>query len=146
MSVLEINEDKSVTLVHNYAVHGGELNEHIKYLLYLLLSFNIVLIIADNADGNFIQSANESELFKEKNINMTVIGCGTEYKNFDVNLRILGPFGSKDPVFLGPPTVFTTSENVPAVPDEVCNQNNIKLQLGFKSAPDATVPHPSACE
>ena len=73
ISLLEINSDDSVTLVHSYSVHGGELNEHIKYFLYLLLSFNIVLIIADNADGNFIQSCNESELFKEKNIKIDFI-------------------------------------------------------------------------
>jgi hypothetical protein len=73
MSVLEINQDQSVTLVHSYAMHGGELNEHIRYLLYLILSFNIILIIADNADGNFIQSANESEIFREKNIKLGFI-------------------------------------------------------------------------
>ncbi len=73
MSVLEKNDDDSVTLVHSYSVHGGELNEHIKYLLYLLLSFNIILVIADNADGNFIQSANESEIFRERNIKLGFI-------------------------------------------------------------------------
>lgn len=86
------------------------------------------------SDYNFFTLLMEN-YFKEKNINMKVVGCGTEYKNFDVNLRILGPFGSKDPVFLGPPTIFTTSENVPPVSDETCRQNNIKLQLGFTKGP-----------
>lgn len=71
MSILEINEDNnSVTLVHSYAVAGGQLNNHIRYFLYLLLSFNIVMVIADNADGNFIQAANESEIFKSKNVKL----------------------------------------------------------------------------
>jgi hypothetical protein len=71
MSILEINEDdNSLTLVHNYAVAGGQLTDHIRYFLYLLLSFNIVMIVADNADGNFIQAANESEIFTSRNIRL----------------------------------------------------------------------------
>ncbi len=73
MSLLEINENDSITLVHNYAVAGGQLNDHIRYFLYLLLSFNIILIISDSADGNFLQAANESEIFKNKNIKLGII-------------------------------------------------------------------------
>jgi hypothetical protein len=81
IKVLEKNDDDSVTLVHCYDVHGGTLNEHIQYFLYLLLSFNVVLIIADNADGNFIQSCNESEIFKEKNIKLGFIDYDGELQN-----------------------------------------------------------------
>jgi len=68
--ILEINKNDTISVVHNYAVAGGDLVDHIRYFLYLLMSFNIVLIIADNADGNFIQAANESSIFKERNINL----------------------------------------------------------------------------
>jgi hypothetical protein len=85
MSVLEKNEDGSVNLVHGYAVHGGELNEHIKYLMYLLKSFNIVLIIADSADGNLIQSANESQIFIDEKIKLGVIDYDGSLEGEDYN-------------------------------------------------------------
>lgn len=69
MAVGEINEETdSVTLVHNYAVAGGELKNHIKYLFYLLKAFNIEMMVVDNSDGNFIKSANESSLFQDNNL------------------------------------------------------------------------------
>ncbi len=84
MAVAEMNDsnmaEPSFTLVHNYAVAGGELKEHIRYFLYLLKSFNIHYIIADNADGNFIQSANESELFKSEKMEIKFI-------DYDGNLK-----------------------------------------------------------
>jgi hypothetical protein len=77
MAVGEVNDEDitnpSFTLVHNYAVAGGELKDHIRYLYYLLKSFNICYIIADNADGNFIKSANESDLFKQQKIEIKFI-------------------------------------------------------------------------
>lgn len=74
MCVVELNEDNdNFTVVHNYGVAGGELKDHIKYFYYLLKAFNIVLIVPDNADGNFIQSANESNLFTKNNLNIKYI-------------------------------------------------------------------------
>lgn len=73
-AVLEINEDnETATLVHNYAKAGVELRKHIEYFYYLLTNFNIVLIIPDNADGSFILSANESALFKSKDLKIDFI-------------------------------------------------------------------------
>ncbi len=63
-------------------------------------------------------------------LEVQVIGCGPEYLG-EPTLRVLGPFGCNQPVRMGAPTVFTTSENNPPLPDEICRQNNIKLQLGF---------------
>lgn len=85
MCVLEINDDGGATVVHNYAVAGGELNNHILYFAYLLMSFNIVMIVADNADGNFIKAANESEILKSRNMNIGFIDydgdlVGQEYE------------------------------------------------------------------
>lgn len=74
MAVLEINEENNtVTLVHNYGMAGVELKKHIEYFYYLLTNFNIVLVISDNADGNFIQSANESALFQNNKFKLDFI-------------------------------------------------------------------------
>ena len=72
MSVLELDEDKGneSTLVHAYAVAGGDLKDHIKYLYYLMTSFKIELLIIDNAGYQFIDSANESELFRDARIDL----------------------------------------------------------------------------
>ncbi len=64
------------------------------------------------------------------NNEVRVIGCGPEYLGTP-SLRVLGPFGCNQPVRTGVPTVFTTSENNPPLPEEMCRQNNIQLQLGF---------------
>lgn len=69
MAVTELDgETKESTLVHNYAVAGGDLKDHIKYLFYLLSSFDFKMIIIDNAGYQFIDAANESELFKNNNV------------------------------------------------------------------------------
>ena len=71
MSVFELDEErKQGTLVHGYAVAGGNLKAHIGYLHYLMTNFNIVMICIDNAGYQFIDSARESELFKKSNINL----------------------------------------------------------------------------
>jgi hypothetical protein len=62
MSVMEINhETKTSTLVHSYAVAGGDLKNHIKYLSYLLSAFDMEMIVIDSAGYQFIDSYNESE-------------------------------------------------------------------------------------
>ena len=78
MSVLELDEDRSTfsTLVHGYAVAGGDLKNHIKYLYYLVTNFKFSMIIIDNAGYQSIDSANESELFQSSRI---------EIKFFDFN-------------------------------------------------------------
>lgn len=72
MSILELDEENKIsTLVHGYAVAGGDLKNHIKYLYYILSSFNIVMICIDNAGFGFIDSANESEIFRKNKIKLT---------------------------------------------------------------------------
>jgi hypothetical protein len=67
MSVFEVDDEMNVPiLVHNYAVAGGNLKDHIKYFYYLWTHFNIQFIILDNAGGGqFIQAVNLSEYFKQ---------------------------------------------------------------------------------
>jgi hypothetical protein len=67
-------------------------------------------------------------------IGCKVVGCGTDYKGADIHLRVMGPFGCKESIIGGVPTVFTTSENIPVLPADICEKNNIKLQLGFSCA------------
>ena len=68
MAVMELDEDsKTSTLVHNYAVAGGDLKDHIKYFDYLTDSFGAEMIIIDNAGYTFIDSCNQSDLFVKKN-------------------------------------------------------------------------------
>jgi hypothetical protein len=74
MAVMEIDDEtKHATLVHNYAVHGGNLKDHIAYFYYLVTHFNIVFLISDNADGNFIENANETTRFTDNNLNFKAL-------------------------------------------------------------------------
>ena len=72
IQVLKVNAEKQInTLVHSYALSGSSLKDHIKYFLYLLQNFNIVSICMDyNGGVQFMNSCNESELFKDAKINL----------------------------------------------------------------------------
>jgi len=72
IQVLKINKEKQIcTLVHSYALSGTALKEHIKYFLYILNNFNVVAVCMDyNGGVQFMNSCNESELFKSANINL----------------------------------------------------------------------------
>lgn len=63
--------------------------------------------------------------------NKKVIGCGPEYKGTDINIRIMGPFGCKEQLLEGIPTIFTTSENIGPLSDQEISANFIQLQLGY---------------
>lgn len=78
MAVLELIEDeKKFILVHNYAVAGGDLKDHHKYLYYILTNFNIVLAVCDNAGFRELLSANDSVNFTKNNIKLQAL------ENFD---------------------------------------------------------------
>ena len=66
MAILEVDEENETgVLVHNYAVAGGDLKDHIDYMQYVMEAFNIVLICIDNAGFQFIDSCNETGRFKK---------------------------------------------------------------------------------
>ena len=66
MSVVQLDEkNKDCTLVHTYAVAGGDLKDHIRYLHHIIRNFNLEMIIIDNAGFQFIDGANESSMFKK---------------------------------------------------------------------------------
>jgi hypothetical protein len=75
IQVLKINKEKQInTLVHSYALSGSALKDHIKYFLYLLQNFNVVGICMDyNGGVQFMNSCNESELFKDAKISLKSI-------------------------------------------------------------------------
>tara|TARA_R100001082_G_scaffold42903_2_gene22798 strand:- start:4404 stop:6236 length:1833 start_codon:yes stop_codon:yes gene_type:complete len=91
MSVLELDPEKKneSTLVHAYAVAGGDLKDHIKYLHYLVTHFNFSLIIIDNAGYQFIDSANESELFRDSHINLKFFSFNSDKEGTDYQKMLL---------------------------------------------------------
>ena len=90
MGLIKINrENKTGTLVHNYALAGGDILDHIKYLHYLITYFNIVYIIIDSTGHgeNFMNAANESVLFKSSNIELKSFDCEFDKKDYVNSLR-----------------------------------------------------------
>jgi hypothetical protein len=83
MAILELNDDKTSTLVHNYAVAGGDLKNHIRYFFYLIQSFDIHMIIIDNAGWEFISAANESEPFRKANIELKFFEFDTDKEGLE---------------------------------------------------------------
>ena len=67
IQVIKLVPEKNLgVLVHSYAMAGMNLKSHMEYFFYLLNSFNVVAIVGDyNGGVQFLNSANESELFKK---------------------------------------------------------------------------------
>jgi hypothetical protein len=76
MCVIELDPTHPMrgTVVHSYAESGKDLKDNIKYFHYLWRNFNIEMICIDYAGYQFIDAANEHELFK---------GDRVEFKIFD---------------------------------------------------------------
>jgi hypothetical protein len=90
MAVLELDEEnKQSTLVHNYAVAGGDLKDHIAYLHYLLTNFDIEMICIDNAGFQFLDGANESESFLKNRLNLKFIDFNGEKAGADYDKEIV---------------------------------------------------------
>jgi len=71
MSILELNDEtQQGTLVHNYAVAGGNLKDHIHYMYHVVKNFDLEMIVIDNAGYQFIDSCNENALFKKDKIEL----------------------------------------------------------------------------
>ena len=89
MAVLELDDaSKEGTLVHSYAVAGGDLKDHLKYLHYLNSYFNLVMVIIDNAGYQFIDSANESELFVKTRQELKFIDFSSDKDGSDHEAQI----------------------------------------------------------
>jgi intein/homing endonuclease len=91
MHVIKLNADKrSGTIVHSYALAGANLKKHIVYFHYLYTHFNITMIVGDyNGGVQFINSCNESEIFKKAGIQIQCIDVDfDDPQNYAVDLRI----------------------------------------------------------
>lgn len=87
--ILELNkEEEKATVVHTYMEAGKDLKDHIKYFYYLLRAFNVVMICIDNADGQFIASANESALFKDNNLKVNIIDYDGDLQGDEYNMML----------------------------------------------------------
>ena len=68
-----IPEQKKGVIVHSYALPGTNLKKHIIYMKYLLQHFNIIMIAGDyNGGVQFINSCNESDIFKKEKLKIGV--------------------------------------------------------------------------
>lgn len=73
-------------VVHQYANAGAKLEHHIAYLYYVLRAFNIVYIACDTSQGDnsdFINIANESELFKRNKLTLSAMEVDFGKESFD---------------------------------------------------------------
>jgi len=110
MLLIKLNRDtRKGTVVHSYALSGANLKTHIKYLAYLLTHFNIVAIVGDyNGGVQFINSCNESDIFKKINIKLGVIEANLDKaQDYEKDLRKIKNqynHSTKNIVFLRKPT------------------------------------------
>lgn len=75
-------KNRKATLVHNYAVAGGHLQDHMRYFTYLLKHFNIVYIIIDNAGHWFIDECNASTIFAEAKLKLDFFDADFENPDY----------------------------------------------------------------
>lgn len=102
-------EKKRGLVVHGYARSGGNLKSHMQYFLYLLTHFNIVGVVGDyNGGVQFLNSCNESSLFKSKNIKLGIIDADLDkHQDYAEGIRELKKQYNKNTrsfVFLRKPT------------------------------------------
>lgn len=90
MQLIKINgEKRNGTVVHSYALSGTNLKKHIEYIHYLITHFNIVSIVGDyNGGVQFINSCNESEIFKKAGIKLDMFDADFDNpQEYDKALR-----------------------------------------------------------
>jgi hypothetical protein len=90
MLLIKLDESKPIgTVVHSYAMSGTSLKSHITYLAYLINYFNLVSIVADyNGGVQFLNSCNESEIFKQMNLKLDTIDADFDSpQEYEKNIR-----------------------------------------------------------
>tara|TARA_R110001592_G_scaffold160695_3_gene392951 strand:+ start:6738 stop:8609 length:1872 start_codon:yes stop_codon:yes gene_type:complete len=90
IQVFKLNDEaRHGTLVHNYAMSGARLKDHIFYIHYLLTHFNIVAMVGDyNGGVQFLNACNESSLFKQNNLKIDTISSELDnLENYQQALR-----------------------------------------------------------
>jgi len=90
MAIMELDENRQeAILVHNYAVAGGDLKDHIKYLSYVFSNFDIVMTVIDNAGYQFLDSANEHKLFLDNRINLKFLDFESEKDGVEYDKQLI---------------------------------------------------------
>tara|TARA_Y100000004_G_scaffold29764_1_gene30857 strand:+ start:3129 stop:4955 length:1827 start_codon:yes stop_codon:yes gene_type:complete len=90
MSVLELDEEtRQTTLVHSYAVAGGDLKDHIRYMYHIVKNFNLEMICIDNAGYQFIDSCNENGLFKNDKIELKFFEFRSDLEGADYDKELV---------------------------------------------------------
>ncbi len=90
MSVLELDEEtRQSTLVHSYAVAGGDLKDHIRYMYHIVKNFNLEMICIDNAGYQFIDSCNENGLFKNDKIELKFFEFRSDLEGADYDKELI---------------------------------------------------------
>ena len=109
ISVFELNDEtKTGTLVHGYAVAGGDLKQHIEYLNYLFSSFDVAMLVIDNAGFQFIDSCNESGLFTSK-LNFIDFNSDAEGNDYTKQIKSLKRNYNKEEGFICYKQIFTSN-------------------------------------
>jgi hypothetical protein len=89
MAVMELDEEnKCGTLVHNYALAGGDLKDHIQYFYHVMNNFDVELVIIDNAGFQFLDSCNENGLFRKDKINLKFFNFDSDAEGIDYDLML----------------------------------------------------------
>ena len=134
MTIMELNEEnKTSTVVHSYAVAGGDLKDHIAYMHYLTDSFNVVMVIIDNAGYQFLDSCNENDKFKNKKLKFIDFNSDAEGADYEKMLRQAKRQYNKE---LG---IFALNKYLPLILSETLT-NTCKLVLitrKFGSVPES---------
>ena len=90
MSILELDEETGQsTLVHSYAVAGGDLRDHIRYMYHVVTNFNLEMIVIDNAGYQFIDSCNENGLFRSSKIELKFFDFRSDLDGEDYEKELL---------------------------------------------------------
>ena len=109
ISVFELDDEtKTGTLVHSYAVAGGDLKQHIEYLNYIFLSFDVAMLVIDNAGFQFIDSCNESGMFTSK-LDFIDFNSDAEGNDYAKQIKSLKRNYNKDEGFICYKQIFTSN-------------------------------------
>jgi hypothetical protein len=112
MQVIKLQPNQRTGIVvHSYALSGTNLKKHIEYFYYLMTSFNVVAVVGDyNGGVQFLNSCNESELFKKNNFKLECFDADLdntqEYEKSLRDARNQYNLESKRIVFLRKPSSF----------------------------------------
>jgi len=90
MSILELDDEtEHGTLVHSYAVAGGNLKDHIHYMYHIVKNFNLEMIVIDNAGYQFLDSCNENGLFKKDKIELKFFDFRSDLDGADYDKELI---------------------------------------------------------